>query len=329
MHSSNNVTHNRLAAPKTHPLPIATKRCERDINVSDLETFGLVADTGSISGAAKRLSVPKSTVSRRTRRLEDALGHELLRRSARSVVLTKHGKVLHERTAGSLRQLQDAARAIGQANDEPAGTFRLSTVPGLGYSQRFIACLRDYSLRYPKPSPMLSSPPGCCNGSKKVLISKCACTQASFRERSTSCLGGYFRWGAFYASPGYIKEMGTPNTLDELSQHRLAAHSIVEVRNLAWTRNGAALKFQQSLPKPRWLVNDSAALERFALSGAGLALLMTLEGDVWAERGELVRMLRDTQQREAFASLVWPASRHLAPRVRAFIAHAVAAFAAP
>jgi DNA-binding transcriptional LysR family regulator len=118
-----------------------------------------VADTGSISGAAKRLPVPKSTVSRRVRRLENALGHELLRRSARSVVLTKHGKVLHERTAGSLRELQDAARAIGQANEEPAGTLRLSTVPGLGYSQRFIACLRDYSLRYPKPSSMLSSPP--------------------------------------------------------------------------------------------------------------------------------------------------------------------------
>jgi DNA-binding transcriptional LysR family regulator len=79
--------------------------------------------------------------------------------------------------------------------------------------------------------------------------------------------------------------MGAPKTLDELSQHRLAAHSIVDVRNVPWTRNGAALKFQQSLPKPRWLVNDSAALERFALSGAGLALLMTLEGDAWAERG--------------------------------------------
>ena len=40
------------------------------MNLADLQTFSLVAQTGTISAAARRLGVPKSTVSRRVRRLE-------------------------------------------------------------------------------------------------------------------------------------------------------------------------------------------------------------------------------------------------------------------
>lgn len=72
------------------------------------------------------------------------------------------------------------------------------------------------------------------------------------------------------------------------------------------------------------MMNDSAALERFALSGGGLALLSTFEAAKLVQRGDLVRVLPDYEQDGANASLVWPASRHLAPRVRAFIDHAVA-----
>jgi DNA-binding transcriptional LysR family regulator len=126
-----------------------------------------------------------------------------------------------------------------------------------------------------------------------------------------------------YASPEYIKEMGEPATPDDLTRHRIAAHSIVDVRGVQWNRSGKAYGKPKALPTPRWLINDSAALERFALSGAGLALLDTIEGEDWTARGELVRVLPEYEQQGATASLVWPASRHLAPRVRAFIDHAV------
>jgi len=44
---------------------------------------------------------------------------------------------------------------------------------------------------------------------------------------------------------------------------------------------------------------------------------------VLAAGGDVVRVLPDYEQEGATASLIWPASRHLAPRVRAFIDHAV------
>jgi len=130
---------------------------------------------------------------------------------------------------------------------------------------------------------------------------------------------------AMYASPQYIEEMGAPTTPDDLTKHRIAAHAIVDTRGVQWKLNGKPHGKRRALPSPRWLINDSAALERFALSGAGLALLSTIEGESLAARGDLVRVLPEySHQQGAIASLVWPASRHLAPRVRAFIDHAVA-----
>ncbi|WP_082760533.1 helix-turn-helix domain-containing protein [Phaeobacter inhibens] len=44
----------------------------RDLN--DLAVFAAIAQAGSITGAAKKMKLPKSNVSRRLSRLEDRLG---------------------------------------------------------------------------------------------------------------------------------------------------------------------------------------------------------------------------------------------------------------
>ena len=56
---------------------------------------------------------------------------------------------------------------------------------------------------------------------------------------------------------------------------------------------------------------------------AGLAILPTLDGERLVAEGALTRVLPGHEQEGATVSLVWPAARYLAPRVRAFIDHAV------
>jgi len=300
------------------------KVSQGNMNLTDLQTFSLVAETGTISAAAQRLGVPKSTVSRRVRRLEDALGHELLRRSPRAVALTEHGKVLHQRSAPSLQELQAAADAIAHADTEPTGRLRVTTVPGFGQSHQFVRCIRDYGLKYPKTTIEIELTARLVNLVEEGFDVGLRLHIGELPGSPTLMGRRLLRVGrAMYASPEYIKEMGEPATPDDLTRHRIAAHSIVDVRGFQWNRSGKAYGKPKALPTPRWLINDSAALERFALSGAGLALLDTIEGEDWTARGELVRVLPEYEQQGATASLVWPASRHLAPRVRAFIDHAV------
>ena len=54
----------------------------RDLN--DLAAFSAIAQEGSITGAAKKLQLPKSNLSRRLARLEERLGVSLIERNTRS-----------------------------------------------------------------------------------------------------------------------------------------------------------------------------------------------------------------------------------------------------
>ena len=103
----------------------------------------------------------------------------------------------------------------------------------------------------------------------------------------------------------------------------MALHGLVEVHEEPWTYKGEHLSERLSFPEPRWKIDDSSALERLALSGAGLVVLETMTAEPWVAQGALKRVLPDYAGQAGAASIVWPVSRHLAPRVRAFIDHAL------
>ncbi len=57
----------------------------------EMEIFATVADAGSISGAAERLDMAKSAVSKRLADLEIRLGVSLMTRTTRRLSLTDAG----------------------------------------------------------------------------------------------------------------------------------------------------------------------------------------------------------------------------------------------
>ncbi|MGQ0626926.1 MAG: transcriptional activator NhaR [Phycisphaerales bacterium] len=63
------------------------------LNYHHLLYFWTVAKEGSIAAACKRLHVTQPTISGQLRELQTALGHELLTRSGRGLVLTEHGRL--------------------------------------------------------------------------------------------------------------------------------------------------------------------------------------------------------------------------------------------
>jgi DNA-binding transcriptional LysR family regulator len=294
------------------------------LNLTDLQTFSLVAETGTISAAAKRLDVPKSTVSRRVRRLEDSLGLELLRRSPRAIALTEHGRALHQRTIGALQELRVAADALAHADTEPKGILQVTTTPSFGQNHQFVRCIRSYGLKFPEMTIKLDLTNRLVNLVDEGFDLGLRLHAGELPSSSALMCRRLFRFKrALYASPEYIEEMGAPTALNDLREHRIAAHSVVDTRRIQWNHNGETHGKPIALPTPKFLINDSLALEHFVLSGAGLGLLSTMTGDARADRGELVRLLPEYNQHGASVSLVWPASRHLAPRVRAFIDIAV------
>jgi DNA-binding transcriptional LysR family regulator len=78
-----------------------------------IKYFLAIAEEGSINRAAAVLGIAQPALSRQVRLLEDELGVQLFRRTARGVHLTEEGENLRAATAAPLRQLELAMRYAG------------------------------------------------------------------------------------------------------------------------------------------------------------------------------------------------------------------------
>lgn len=87
-----------------------------------LQYFVAVAEMGSISGAARQLSVSQSAVTEAVKELESDLGTTLLDRSGRGVALTHRGQLFLRHAGRILGAIADARRSFA---DEAAPTGEL------------------------------------------------------------------------------------------------------------------------------------------------------------------------------------------------------------
>jgi DNA-binding transcriptional LysR family regulator len=96
--------------------------------MADLTAFLAVAQEGSFTRAAVRLSMSQPALSQIIRRLERRLGLRLLRRTTRSVSPTEAGSRLLDTLAPALSDLDAALAALTALRDTPSGTIRITSV---------------------------------------------------------------------------------------------------------------------------------------------------------------------------------------------------------
>ncbi|MFP3546671.1 LysR family transcriptional regulator [Rhizobium sp. SIMBA_035] len=113
----------------------------------DVRTFIAVVRHGSLSSAARSLSVTHATVSRRLQSLESSLGQKLLERRPEGYVLTSAGTYALEAAGG----MEHAAELLGRgaADDAPSGIVRINASPAManGFLNLELAKL---AMRHPK-----------------------------------------------------------------------------------------------------------------------------------------------------------------------------------
>ena len=99
---------------------------------TDVDVFLAVAEAASFRGAATRLEITRSTVSRAIARLEAHLGTTLLLRDNASVRLTDAGAAYRAWARRAATALTEAERAARSVSGEVSGTIRLTAVPAFG-----------------------------------------------------------------------------------------------------------------------------------------------------------------------------------------------------
>ncbi len=104
-----------------------------DIPWDDMKLFLAVAEGGSMSVAARRLSVAQPTVSRRLAELESQLGEPLFLRGVDGARLTAFGERLVEPARRMAEWAGELTRAAERSEAKPSGVVRITTAPGLAF----------------------------------------------------------------------------------------------------------------------------------------------------------------------------------------------------
>ena len=133
--------------PATPARPTAPPRADLS-NWGLLRMFHFVADSGSITGAARRLSVSQPSVSAALQRLESQVGQKLVNRNSRQFVLTAPGQVLFAETTRMFRAAARAEALLAQQTSGLTGEVHVQTVTG-GRSLVFDETLRLMHQRHP------------------------------------------------------------------------------------------------------------------------------------------------------------------------------------
>src|SRR5690349_901398 len=98
----------------------------RHLEVRHLRLVAAVADTGSVTRAARRLHLTQSALSHQLRDVETRLGTALFARTARRMVPTPAGERLLATARRVLDELAGAERDLGAAAAD-AGVARVAT----------------------------------------------------------------------------------------------------------------------------------------------------------------------------------------------------------
>ena len=280
-----------------------------------LATFVCVADTGSISGAADRLDVAKSAVSRRLRDLETHLGVELLHRTTRHLALTPSGEAFYHRARRLLADLDEAEEAVTREHGELTGTLRIAAPLsfGLMHLQPAVAAFMtlhpgvDFDLNLDdRESDLVGE--GFDLGIRLAQL-----PDSTLMARKLAPIRNIA-----VASPGYLARRGTPTHPADLADHDCLVYSNVP-ESRVWGYTGARGRWQAVRGRRRLRVNNGDFLREAAISGAGVAIEPTFIVHRAIADGRLVPILTDVAWPEIGAYAVYPQTRHLSARVRAFI----------
>lgn len=290
------------------------------MSLEAIGTFVVAAERGSLSAAARALGVPKSTVSRRIVRLEAELGVELVRRTSRTFRLSEAGEVLYRRSAPAVRDLEEAARSACDAAAQPTGELRLAAPLDLGAAYPFASLVSNFTQAYPQVRVSVDLADRFVDLAAEGYDLAIRVHARPLDDRAGLRVRRLGRAGCgLYASPAYLERHGTPQHPAELVHHRTVSVSRAEAA-AGWPLVAPGATEPEIVPiRPHLLASSIGFVPAALVADAGIGFVFDLLVRDHLAAGRLVRVLPDWPPPSPTMSVVWPASRHTAPRVRAFL----------
>ncbi|MEZ4294588.1 MAG: LysR family transcriptional regulator [Polyangiaceae bacterium] len=286
-------------------------------SLDDIAVFVKVIEEGSVSAAARRLGLPKSTVSRRLTQLEEVLGAQLVRRSGRGLSLTDVGRSFSDAATGLLADMEELVELAGGHAAAPRGRLRVSAPADLAaLSEAWIG----FAERYPEVELELSF----SNRYVDVVSEGFDLALRGGRGEDQSLVArslGTYSLRAV-ASPEHVARAGKPSGPAEIKKHDCVLLHPFRQRTGTLPRGRSAGRGRHTV------VSDLSAALLGAIRGLGIAILPAYVCDGAIAEGKLVPVLDEWNPLRVPIYAVYPERRFLSAAARVFLDHVSGALAA-
>ncbi|KVS61789.1 LysR family transcriptional regulator [Burkholderia cepacia] len=289
--------------------------------LESIRTFLEVVNSGSISGAARKLSVSDVVLSRQIRWLEKRLGVYLFSRQTRAVSLTEVGRRYFDRTRELVCSLDDCERSIANMVHEPIGTLRIvapNFFSHFGLAQR----LHQYNVAYPNVRlelTLVDRPINLVHDGFDIglvdtsHLSHCPASLIArpiLNETIVAC-----------ASKEYLQRRGIPIHPGQLVEHAYVALTAQPSSTREWSLMGPDGTRHALELRPTMVVNNIDALIQMLISGAGIGFAPAILVRQEIQNGILQEVLPEYSTPAFSVSVVYPSREHMPAKVRTFIDH--------
>ena len=288
-----------------------------------MTTYVRVVEAGSLSAAAKQLRISSAAVSRQIATLEAELRLTLLRRTTRRMAVTPAGDRYYQSCLRVLREVDDA-QAVG-SDEAPEGFLQVSAPVTFGLA-RVVPHVHTLMLKHPRFRIDLRL-------EDRLIDLALEGTDVAIRvgtrppERTDVIAHLLFTYRrVVVASPDYLKRKGDPTTPEALARLDALTYPAANPAD-SWDLVSGP---RRARVRPGVVFRSNAlhAIRDLAVKGVGVALLpeWLVMNDV--RRRALRVILPGWQSEPVPVNAIHRAKQRGEPRLRAFIDHLRAAYAA-
>ncbi len=292
------------------------------MDLNEIVVFAKVVGAGSFTSAARELGMPKLTVSRKVSDLEERLGARLLQRTTRKLSLTDVGNTYYQYARRVVDEVEEAELAVTRMQEAPRGLLRITTPLTFRYMGPIVSSFLE---RYPDVRVEMVGTDRVVNLVDEgfdLAVRAGRLADSSLIARS---LGA--ERNVLVASPAFLEAHGVPESPAALAEIDCIAFGGSSAPT-TWTLTAGGESVSVTVPA-RLVVNDFEIVRVAALAGRGMAMVPLSLSCEDLRAGRLVRVLTDWCSPDVPIHAVYPSTRHLSPKVSAFLDHLQAAMNPP
>ncbi|MGF6915854.1 DNA-binding transcriptional LysR family regulator [Paraburkholderia sp. 40] len=283
-----------------------------------MRIFVRIAEEGSFTEAAQRLNITNANASRSIAQLEAHLRTRLLNRSTRRVALTEAGQRYLERCERILAYVEEAEAEAADAHARPSGKLRVHATSSFG--QTYVL---PEVLRYREQNPAVSVEltlsqhvPDLLDEGYDVSL------QLTMTDLPDSGLVSH-RLGevpsVLCAAPAYLREHGTPRSVQELRGHACLQIVASVFPRDRWHLEGPHGRETFEFPPADLQVNAIEALSVALREGVGIGSLPMATALPALRSGALIHVLPDYQLQKLTAYVLYASRQYLDAKIKTFV----------